>query len=79
MSVVNYLLHRKGNRVDVDALCDRIPLRKDTGKGPKMGSHGNRRLQRWKSVFMDASEGFGIYVNIYGGDLGQGVTEGPTR
>jgi hypothetical protein len=29
-----------------------------------MGSHGNRRLRRWKSVFMDASGGSGIYVNI---------------
>ena len=33
-------LHRKGNRVDVDALRDRIPLRQDVEKGPKMGSHG---------------------------------------
>ena len=58
------MLHRKGNRVDVEALRDRIPLRQDAGKGPKMGSHGNRRLQRWKSVFMDASGGLGIFVNI---------------
>ena len=27
-------LHRKGNGVDVEALCDRIPLRKDAEKGP---------------------------------------------
>ena len=26
-------LHRKGNRVDVEALCDRIPLRQGAGKG----------------------------------------------
>ena len=58
------MLHQKGNGVDVDALRDRIPLRQDAGKGPKMGSHGNRRLQRWKSVFMDAFGGLGIYVNI---------------
>ena len=38
-------LHRKGNRVDVDALRDRIPFRQDAGKGPKMGSHENRRLR----------------------------------
>ena len=58
------MLHRRGNRVDVDALCDRIPLWQDAGKGPKMGSHGNRRLRRWKSVFVDSSGGLGIYVNI---------------
>ena len=57
-------LHRKGNRVDVDALRDRIPLRQITGKGPKMGSHGNRRLRWWKSVFVDASRGLGIFANI---------------
>ena len=44
-----------------------------------MGSHGNRRLRRWKSVFMDASEGLGMFANIYEEDLGQGVYEGPTR
>ena len=57
-------LDRKGNRVDVDALRDRIPLRQNDGKGPKMGSHGNIRLWRWKSVFVDASGVSGIYVNI---------------
>ena len=57
-------LHLLGNRVDVDALRDRIPLRQDAGKGSKMGSHGNKRLQRWKSVFEDTSGGLGIYVNI---------------
>ena len=41
-------LHQKGNRVDVEALHDRIPLRQDAGKGPQMGSHGYRRLRRWK-------------------------------
>ena len=41
-------LHWKGNRVDVDALRDRIPLWQDAGKDPKMGSHGNRKLRRWK-------------------------------
>ena len=27
-------LHRKANRVDVEALHDRIPLRQGAGKGP---------------------------------------------
>ena len=48
----------------INALRDRIPLRQDAGKGPKMGSHGNRWLRRWKSVFVDASGGLEMYVNI---------------
>ena len=57
-------LHRRGYGVDVEALRDRTPLRQITGKGPKMGSHGYRRLRRWKSIFVDASVGLGIYGNI---------------
>ena len=53
------MLHRKGNRVDVEALHDRIPLRQGAGKGPQMGSHRYIRLRRWKSVFVDASGGLG--------------------
>ena len=56
--------HWRGYDVDVEALRDRIPLWQITGKGPKMGSHGYRRLQWWKSVFMDVFGGLGIYVNI---------------
>ena len=66
------MLHRKGNGVEVEALRDRIPLRQDARKGPQMGSHGYRRLRRWKSVFLDASGGLGIYVNIQEAELGQG-------
>ena len=44
--------HRGGYGVDVEALRGRIPLRQIAGKGPKMGSHGYRRLRRWKSGFM---------------------------
>jgi hypothetical protein len=29
-----------------------------------MGSHGNRRLRWRKSIFMDASDGLGIFGNI---------------
>ena len=56
--------HTRGYGVDVEALHDQIPLRQIARKSPQMGSHGYRRLRRWKSVFVDASEGFGIYVNI---------------
>ena len=52
--------HRRGYGVDVEALCDRFPLRQSTGKGPKMGSHGYRRLRRWKSGFV-APMGKSIY------------------
>ena len=45
-------LHRRGNGVDVEALRDRFPLRQDAGKGPKMGSHGYRRLRWWKIGFV---------------------------
>ena len=44
-----------------------------------MGSHGNRRLRRCTSVFVDAFEGLGIFANISEEDLGQGGHEGPTR
>ena len=57
-------LHQKGIKVDVEALRDRIHLRWSAGKGPKMGSHRYRRLRQRKSVFVDASEGLGMYVNI---------------
>ena len=44
--------HRRGYGADVEALHDRIPLRQIAGKGPKMGSHGYRRLRRWKRCFV---------------------------
>ena len=46
------MLHRRGNGVDAEALRDRFPLRQIAGKGPKMGSHGYRRLRRGKSGFV---------------------------
>ena len=61
------MLHWRGNGVDVEALHDRIPLRQDAGKGPKMGSHGYRRLRQWKSGFVAPLDGFwGIRVYIGG-------------
>ena len=44
-----------------------------------MGSHGYRRLQWWKSVFLDASGGLGIYGNLLAKELGQEGHGGPTR
>ena len=46
--VCGKLLTLHGYGVDVEALHDRFPLRRRAGKGPKMGSHGYRELQRWK-------------------------------
>ena len=43
-------LHRRGYD-DVEALRDRISLRRSAGKGPKVGSHENRSLRRRKSIF----------------------------
>ena len=39
--------HRRGYGVYVETLRNRFPLRWSTGKGPKMGSRGYRRLRRW--------------------------------
>ena len=56
--------HRRGLGDDVEALHDRFPLRQIAGKGPKMGSHGYRRLRRWKSGFVAPLMFLG-YKSIY--------------
>ena len=56
--------HQKGSKVDVEALCDRIPLRQIAGKGPKMGSHGDRRLRRRKSISVDSSDVGEIFEDL---------------
>jgi hypothetical protein len=56
--------HRRGNGVDVDALRDRIPLRQITGKGSKIGSHGNRGFRRRKSIFVALFGIQGIFGNL---------------
>ena len=72
-------LHRRGNGVDVEALRDRIPLRQDAEKGPKMGSHGYRRLRRWKSGFVAPLDVFRVFENIQAEEIGRWSHEGPTR
>ena len=52
--------HQRGYGVDVEALRDRIPLRQIAENGPKMGSHGYRRLRRWKSGFVDPLDVFRV-------------------
>ena len=56
--------HRRGYGVDVEALRDRFPLRQTAGKGPKMGSHGYRRLRWWKQGFVVLLD-FSGYMSIY--------------
>ena len=52
------------NNVDVEALRDRFPLRRSAEKGPKMGSHKSRSLQRWKSIFCVSSSIGGIFEDL---------------
>ena len=63
-TIASPMKRERGNGIDVEALCDRIPLRQDAEKGPKMVSHGNKRLRWCKRVFVDASGSLEIYVNI---------------
>ena len=58
--------HWRGYGVDVEALRDRFPPRQSAGKGPKMGSHGYRRLRRWNYVFVVLPDGFGVRRYIGG-------------
>ena len=73
------MLFRSGYGVDVEALRDRIPLRQIAGKGPKMGSHGYRRLRQWKSGFVALLDVFRVCEYIEAKELGQESYEGPTR
>ena len=76
-SVVNYSRFI-GREIELMQMPSMIESpRQDAGQAPQMRSHRYRRLRRWKSVFVDASGGLGIYVNIQEEDLGYGVTEGP--
>ena len=54
------MLHRRGRGVDVEALRDQFPLQEIAEKGPKMGSHGYRRLRRWKSGFVSPPDVFRV-------------------
>ena len=44
-------LHQKGNRVDVDALRDRIPLEQDAGKRPQDGISQEQKLVAAENYF----------------------------
>ena len=56
--------HRRGYGVDLEALHDRIPLRETAGIGPKMGSHGYKRLRRLKSDYVALLDVFRVHGYI---------------
>jgi hypothetical protein len=56
--------HRKGGKVDVEPLHDRIPLRQSARKGLQKGSLENKNLRRRKKYFVDSSIGFPILENL---------------
>ena len=71
--------HRRGYGVDVEALRDQCPLRRSAGKGRKMGSHGYRRLRRWKLGFwlrIWCFQGIWVYMEE---EVRRSSNMGPTR
>ena len=62
--MLKYSAPPEGSKDDVEALRGRFTLQQSTRKGLQMGSNEVRDLRRWKSVYVDASGGLGIYVNI---------------
>ena len=70
---------RKGSKVDVEALRDRLALRQSTGKGLQMGSRKNRGLRRRKSYSGWLSVGFRIFENLQKQNQVKRSHEGPTR
>ena len=70
--------HRKGSKVDEEALHDRFPLRQSTGKGLQIGSRKNRGLRRRKGFLFCLSVGLGIFVNLQRRNQVKRCHEGPT-
>ena len=64
--------HRRGYGVDVEALRDRCPLRRSTEKGPKMGSHGYRRVAAVEKWFR-GSPGWFQGIRVYIGERSRSV------
>ena len=70
--------HRKGSKVDVEALRDRFPLRQIARKGLQMGSRKNKDLRRRKKCFGAPSGILGIFRNLQGRNQVKRCHEGPT-
>ena len=71
--------HRKGSKVDEEALRERFPLRQSTGKGLQMGSRKNRGLRRRQGFFFWLSNGFRIFENLQKWNQVKRSHEDPTR
>ena len=54
-------------------------FRRSSGTGPKMGSRGYRKLQRWNQGFGSVSDFFGLRRCIQEEEVGRWSFEGPTR
>ena len=66
------LTHHWRGYDDVEALRDRIPLLQIAEKGPKMGSHGYKRLRRWKSGFVaPLTDLLRLYILAYPENTGE--------
>ena len=70
--------HRKGSKVDEEALRDRFPLRQSTGKGLQMGSWKNRGLRQRKGFLFCFSGILGILWNLQCWNQVKRCHEGPT-
>ena len=71
--------HRRGSKVDVEALRDRFPLRQSTRKGLQMGSRKNRGL-RWRKCYSGwLSVGFRMFENLQKWNQVKRSHEGPSR
>ena len=71
--------HRRGYGVDVEALRGRLPLRRSTDEGSKMGSRGYRRLRRWKLCFGGSLDVFGVRRYILEEQVCRWLLVGPRR
>src|SRR3990170_721603 len=70
--------HRKGSKVDEEALRDRFLLRQSTGKGLQMGSRKNRGLRRREGFLFCLFLVYGEYLRIYSvGISSGGAMRGP--
>ena len=70
--------HRKGSKVDVEALRDRFPLWLSTGEGLQMGSLMNIDLRRRKKCSGWLSVGLRIFENLQRWNKVKRCHEGPT-
>ena len=71
--------HRKGYRVDVEALHGGFPLQQNIGDGSKMVSRGYRSLRRWKLYCGCSLDVLGVRRLIWEEEVRRWMPEGPMR